>query len=385
MMLIKNGKIFTMAGQTIENGEILIENGKIKTVGTNLEAGKDIEIVDAKGGWVLPGIIEAHCHIGIMEQDMGFEGNDVNEATDPVTPQLRAIDAVNPLDNAFEEAVAAGITTVMTGPGSANVVCGQFVAMKTKGTSIDQMIVLEPAAMKVAFGENPKRVYSNKKQMPSTRMGTAAVLRETLTKAKNYKTKKEKAAEKGENFDIDFKMEALLPVLEKKMPLKAHAHRADDIFTALRVAREFDLDITLDHCTEGHLISDYIKEAGVPAIVGPSLMFRTKIETKNKSFKTLGILAEKGIKTAITTDHPVIPIQYLPICAGFAVKEGLSLEEGLKAITINAAEICNIADRVGSLEAGKDADIAIFDGNPMEVFTNTLYTIIDGKVVYKYE
>lgn len=383
MMLIKNGKILTMAGKTYEKGCILVDNGKIVQVGEDIDLGSDAEIIDAKGGWVLPGLIDAHCHVGIFEEDMGFEGADGNEAVDPVTPQLRALDAVNPMDPAFKEAVEAGVTSVMTGPGSANVVGGQFVFMKTSGVNVDDMVVMEPAAVKVAFGENPKRVYSGQKKMPATRMGTAAVLRETLIKAQNYKVKKEKALSKEEDIDIDFKMEALLPVLNKEIPLKAHAHRADDILTALRIAKEFDVKITLDHCTEGHLIPKYIKESGAPALVGPTLTFRTKIETKNKSFSTPAVLRDNDVKVAIITDHPVTPIQYLSICAGLAAKEGLGIEEALKAITINAAEVCGVADRLGSLEVGKDADIAIFSGNPMEVFTDTLYTIIDGRVVYK--
>lgn len=383
MLLIKNGKIFTMTDKNYENGCILIEEGKIKSVGENIDVPEGTETIDAKGGWVIPGIIDAHCHIGIVEENIGFEGDDVNEATDPITPHLRAIDAINPIDEAFDEAVKAGITSVMTGPGSANVIGGQFIAMKTKGISIDDMVILEPAAMKVAFGENPKRVYNRKSKMPSTRMGTAALLRETLTNAKNYKSKKEKALSKQENFDIDLKMESLIPVLEKKIPLKAHGHRADDLLTAIRIAKEFDVLLTLDHCTDGNIIADYIKKAGIPTIVGPTLTFRGKIETKNKSFSTPGVLTAAGVKVAIMTDHPVIPIQYLPICAGLAVKEGLALHDGLKAITINAAEICGISHRVGSLEQGKDADISVFDGNPMEIFTNTLYTIIDGKVIYR--
>ncbi|MDP4091030.1 MAG: amidohydrolase [Bacillota bacterium] len=383
MILIRNGKVFTGAGRNYEKGCVLINGSKIAEVGEDIATTADMGVIDAEGGWIVPGLIDAHCHVGIFEEDMGFEGLDGNESVDPVTPQLRAIDAVNPMDAAFNEALEAGITTVMTGPGSANVIGGQFVAMKTHGTSIDDMIILEPAAVKVAFGENPKRVYSNQKKMPSTRMGTAAVLRETLTKARNYKAKKEKAAQKGEDMEIDFKLEAMLPVLNKVIPLKAHAHRADDILTALRIAKEFDVLITLDHCTDGHLIPEYIKASGAPALIGPTMTFRTKIETRNKSFSTPKVLKEHGVKLAIITDHPVTPIQYLPICAGLAAKEGLGIEEALNAITINAAEICGIADRVGSIEPGKDADIAIFSGNPMEIFTETLYTFIDGKIAYK--
>lgn len=382
MILIKNGKIFTMAGKNYDNGYVLIKDGKISAVGENVEVPEGAEVIDVEGAWVMPGMIDAHSHLGMQEENMGFEGNDVNEMTDPITPHLRAIDAVNPMDEAFDRVVKGGVTCVMTGPGSANVIGGQFAVIKTKGRSIDEMTMLEPAAMKIAFGENPKRVYNSKSKMPMTRMGTAALLRQTLTEAINYKNKKEKAIEKGENFEINIKMEALQPVIDRKIPLKAHAHRADDILTAIRIAKEFNVLLTLEHCTEGHLIADYIKDAGVPAVVGPTMSFNTKIELKNKSFITPGELSRKGVKVAIMTDHPVIQEHYLPICAGLAVKEGLEMEEGLKAITINAAEIAGVADRIGSLEPGKDADIAIFDGNPMEVFTKTLYTIIDGKIVY---
>lgn len=385
MLLIKNGKVLTMTGKDYEKGCVLVNDGKIVQVAEKIEETSDMEVIDADGCTVMPGIIEAHCHIGISEEDKGFEGEDCNEMTDPVTPQLRALDAVNPMDTAFEDAVKAGVTGVMTGPGSANVIGGQFVFMKTSGKCIDDMVVKEPAAMKIAFGENPKRVYNSKGKMPSTRMATAALLREALTKAKFYKAKKEKALKDGELFEEDFKLEALIPVLERKIPLKAHAHRADDILTAIRIAKEFNVKMTLDHCSEGQFITEKIKETGFPALIGPTLTARSKIEVKNKTFKTPGILAKAGIKVAIITDHPVVPIGYLPICAGFAAKNGLGIEEAYKAITINAAEICNVSDRVGSLEPGKDADIAIFTGNPMEVFTETKYTIINGKVVYRAE
>ncbi|MDT8716702.1 amidohydrolase [Clostridium sp. 19966] len=384
-MLIKNGKIFTMAGENYDNGQVLIRDGKIIEVGEKINAPEKEEVIDVHGAWVLPGIIDAHCHLGMEEEGMGFEGDDVNERVDPITPHLRAIDAINPMDEAFYSAVKGGITCVMTGPGSANVIGGQFAVIKTHGIAIDDMVVLAPAAIKIAFGENPKRVYGNKGKTPCTRMGTAGLLRQTLTEAVNYKNKKEKAEAKGEYFETNIKMEALIPVLERKIPLKAHAHRADDILTALRIAKEFNLKITLDHCTEGHLIADHIKRAGVPAIIGPTMTFKTKVEVKNKTFKTVKELQDKGIKVAIMTDHPVIQQHYLPICAGLAVKEGLDIEDGLKAITINAAEIAGVSDRVGSLEPGKDADLAIFTGNPMETLTKTLYTIIDGKIVYSYK
>ena len=382
MLLIKNGKIITMSDKNYENGCILIHDNKIVDLQEYIEESDNMEVIDVNRAWVMPGIIEAHCHIGLSEEGIRFEGDDINEATNPITAHLRAIDAINPLDIAFTDAIKGGITSAMTGPGSANVCGGKFVFMKMAGDSIDDMIVENDYAMKVAFGENPKRVYSSKSTSPSTRMATAAILREALLKAKNYKNKKEEANKHGKYFEIDFKQECWMDVLDKKIPLKAHAHRADDILTAIRIAKEFDVNMTLDHCTEGHLIAENIKKSGFSAIVGPSLMNRSKYELKNKTFETSGILNKHGVTVAITTDHPVVPIQYLPICAGFAAKAGLGVEEGLKAITINAAKICGVDDRVGSLEVGKDADIAIFTGNPMETFTETLYTIINGKIVY---
>lgn len=382
-MLIKNGKIYTMAKDVYENGDILIEDGKIKKVAREI---KDYtgEIIDASGDIVIPGMIDAHCHLGMWESGMGFEGSDGNEATDPITPEMRAIDGINPMDQYFDRAVEAGITTVMTGPGSANVVGGQFVVMKTYGNNVDKMKIVEPAAMKIAFGENPKRVYSGKGKMPSTRMGTAALLRKTLMEAENYKAKKENAEKKGDFFEKNIKMEAFLPVLEGNMPLKAHCHRADDILTAIRIAKEFNLKLTLDHCSEGHLISDDVKESGCPAIIGPTMSNKSKIEVQNKSFETPAVLMHKGVKVAIMTDHPVIEINYLPICAGLAQKAGnLTFEEALSTITINAAEILGVSDRLGSIEEGKDADIVILDGNPLDTYTNTLYTIINGEIVYK--
>lgn len=382
-MLIVNGKILTMAGRIYENGFVKTKGRKIEAVG-NQKGWKKVydgseEILDVNGAWVMPGIIEAHCHIGITEDKHGMVGDDCNEMTTPVTPQLRAIDAINPMDAAFYEAIMAGITSVMTGPGSSNVVGGQFAFIKTQGRCIDDMIVLAPAAMKVSFGENPKTNHGEKDRMPCTRMAIASLLRQQIIDAIAYKKQKED----GTLSSIDLKMEAWIPVLNKEIPLKAHVHRADDILTAIRIAKEFDLKMTLDHCTEGHLIADKILESGFPAIVGPDLTARTKIELQDMSFKTNRILKQIGVMIAITTDHPVSVIKYLPLCAGLAVKQGLPMEEGLKAITIDAAKICGVADRVGSLERGKDADIAIFDGNPMKLFTNTLYTIINGHLVYK--
>lgn len=386
MLYIKNGRVLTMAGKIFENGQVIIENGKIQAVGENLSCpDKKAAVIDAQGGWILPGLVEAHCHIGITEEKKGFEGDDCNEGNQPVIPYLKALDAVNPMDSAFHNALSAGITAVMAGPGSSNVVGGQFLLMKTYGRVLDRMLLKEPAAMKVAFGENPKTNYSGQNQVPSTRMSIGALLRDELTRAQNYCSRKKAAQKNGEDFEADYRLECWLPVLEGKIPLKAHVHRADDILTAIRIAKEFGLGLTLDHCTEGHLIAREIKASGFPAIVGPTLSSRNKIEVQNMDFKTPGILQKAGVLVAITTDHPVTRIQYLPICAGFAAKEGLGVEHALEAITCNPAKICGAADRIGSIEPGKDADLAVFDGNPMEVFTKTLYTIVDGQIAYRHD
>ena len=311
-----------------------------------------------------------------------MEGDDCNETVAPITPYLRAIDAINSMDAAFDDAVRAGITAAMIGPGSSNVVGGQFAFVKTKGRRIDDLIVKAPAAMKVAFGENPKVNYAGQGKSPSTRMAIAAMLRRELFRARAYAEKREKALREGEDFEKDFDLECWLPVLSGEIPLKAHVHRVDDIYTAIRIAKEFDLRMTLDHCSEGHLIAEDLAKEGYPAIVGPDLASRSKIEVQNAAFKTVGILQRAGVLTAITTDHPVSLIASLPLCAGLAVKAGLPAEEGLKAITINAARICGMEKRVGSLEVGKDADIAVFTGSPLEIASQTLYTIIGGNVVY---
>ncbi|MCI9066325.1 MAG: amidohydrolase [Lachnospiraceae bacterium] len=378
-MFIIHGNIKTMEGRDFADGYVEIADGKIVSVGDMEDCpGAEGEVLDVQGSLVMPGIIEAHCHMGITEEKKGMEGDDCNENVNPVTPWLRSIDAINPMDAAFNDALQAGITAAMIGPGSANVVGGQFAFVKTHGRCIDRMIVKAPAAMKVAFGENPKVNYSGQGTSPSTRMAIAAMLREELTKAAAYMKKREK----NRDGEIDLRYECWLPVLRGEIPLKAHAHRADDILTAVRIAKEFHLRMTIDHCSEGHLVAEDLKRAGFPAIVGPDMASRNKIEVQNMAFKTAGILSNYGILTAITTDHPVSKIQFLPICAGLAVKAGMAFEEGLRAITINAARICGVANRVGSLAPGKDADIAVFTGNPMEIFTETLYTLIDGKIVY---
>ena len=385
-MYIVGGRILTMAGREIPEGILQIRNGKIAQVGARgevkLQPEEGEQVVIAKNALIMPGIIEAHCHMGIMEEKKSMEGDDCNETVDPLTPDLRAIDGINPMDAAFDDAVRAGITAAMIGPGSSNVVGGQFAMVKTKGRRIDDLILKSPAAMKVAFGENPKVNYSGQNKSPVTRMAIAAMLRRELWESREYLRQKQEAAEKGEYFAPDFEKECYFPVLRGDIPLKAHVHRVDDIFTAIRIAKEFGIKMTMDHCSEGHLVAEELAKEGFPAIVGPDLTSRNKIEVQNMSFKTAGVLNRAGVMVAITTDHPVSQIQTLPLCAGLAVKAGLPMEEGFRAITIYPAKICGVADRIGSLEVGKDADIAIFDGNPMEIFTRTLYTIINGEIVY---
>ncbi len=382
MIFIKNGYVKTMAGPDLPGGCVLIGNdGKIASVGMDLAIPEGAQIIDAQGKLVTPGCIDAHCHIGLDNQAMGWEGRDYNEIIDPLTPQLRAIDSINPMDEAFPLAIQGGVTTACTGPGSANVVGGTFVAIKLYGKRVDKMILKDPIAMKCAFGENPKRCYGQQaKKSPMTRMGTAALLREILMKTQRYLADKEA----GKNPPLDIKLEAMIPVIQGEIPLKAHAHRADDIFTSIRIAKEFGVKITLDHCTDGSLIADELAEEGLPAFVGPSLGSKSKIELVNKSFSTPKVLTQAGVKVSIITDAPVIPLQNLPMCAALAVHAGLDTEEAWKAITINPAQSIGIADRVGSLEAGKDADIVIWTADPMTtVGAESAVTFIDGKIVYQ--
>ena len=386
MLVLKNGNVMTMAGPAFV-GDVAIENGKIVAVGQSLSY-SDAEVRDVTGMTVMPGIVDPHCHIGMWEDAMGFEGADGNECTNPITPELRAIDAINPYDRCFEEAAAGGVTTCVTGPGSANVIGGQFVAIKTHGDSVENMVLRFPVAVKAAFGENPKRVYNGKNQTPSTRMATAALMRKALIEAQEYNEKLERGKADPEKMpERNLGKEILARVMRRELPMKIHAHRADDILTAIRICREFKLRYTLDHCTEGYLITDKLKEAlsedceGI--IVGPLLTDRSKIELKNLSFKAPKVLEQAGIEYAMMTDHPVTPEQYLPICTAVAVREGASEEGALKAITINAAKITGIADRVGSIEVGKDADIAVFSGHPFDFRSRCVLTLVNGKVAHE--
>ena len=368
-MLYKNGVIHTMAGTVLQHGYFREKDGLIEEVGAMPPVPREgEESFDLAGAHVYPGLIDAHTHLGMWEDGLAFEGDDGNEETEPLTPQLRAIDAINPMDRCFSEALDAGVTTVVTGPGSANPIGGQLAAIKTAGFCIDDMIVKAPVAVKMALGENPKTVYHDKGQTPYTRMATAALIREQLFKARRY-WQELKRAEEDEDCDppeYDIKCEALLPVLKRELKVHFHAHRSDDIYTALRLGREFDLDFVVVHGTEAYLTADYLAQQGVSVLSGPSLCDRSKPELRNLTPKSTGILSRAGIPVAIITDHPVIPIQYLPVCAALVVREGMDREEALKAVTCSPAQICGISDRVGSLEAGKDADFIVYrDQDPL--------------------
>jgi len=396
-MLIINARIASMSDKlkqlndtksivTFENGYIHIGEKVIKAIGPMANCPHDTDIIDAKGRYVMPGFVDAHTHIGLFEDSVGFEGDDGNETTDPVTPQLRAIDGIYHADRSFDEARQWGVTTVVCGPGSSNVICGQFAALKTYGRSVDEMVFKQPCALKVAFGENPKSIHLDKNRMPSTRMTTAAILREQLYKAKEYMDNWEeyrKNPDEEDKPEFDIRFETLIPVLKRELIMKVHAHRADDILTAIRIAEEFNLDISIDHCTEGYMIADILKQKHVKVILGPLLTDRSKIELRNQNIEAPAILSKEGIPVAIMTDHPCVPIQHLLLSASVAVREGMSEEDALKAITINSAKAAGIDNRVGSLDPGKDADIVIFSGYPFDYKTKVDITIINGKVVYR--
>ena len=375
-MILKNARIFPMDRPPIPEGFVAFEGGKITAVGA-MEACPAGEALDLGGAQIYPGFVDAHCHLGMFGDSVGFEGADGNESTDPVTPHLRAIDSIDPMDRCFSEAREAGITTVLTGPGSSNVIGGQFAAIKTAGRWIDRMIVKAPAAMKFALGENPKKTYQGRGETPVTRMATAALIREELRKAQEYLRRQER----GEEPDYDAKLDALVPVIQKKLPAHFHAHKANDIATAVRIAKEFQLDAVLVHATEGHLVADILEPEGIPVITGPVINDRSKPELRHLEQENTAALVEAGIPAAICTDHPENPVQYLPLAAALTVRTGVTPEKALLAITLRAAEIAGIADRVGSLTVGKDADLVVLDGDPLEMQSRVQMVFIDGRRV----
>ena len=384
-MLIQNGVVHPMDAPVIPRGFVLLEGDKIAAVGPMeaLPAGYSGEVLDAEGGHILPGFIDAHCHLGLFGDALGFEADDGNESTDPCTPQLRAVDGVNPLDRGFREAREGGVTTVLTGPGSANPIAGQFAALKTDGRWVDEMVVKAPIAMKFALGENPKSVYNERKETPVTRMATAAIIRENLAKAQEYQDKLSKAEEDPDEDvpDYDAKLEALAPVATGALPAHFHAHRADDIATAVRISGEFGLKLVVVHGTEGYLVPELLAQANVPVITGPCLTDRSKPELVGQTLSNPARLRAAGVKVAICTDHPETPIQYLPLCAAMAVRGGMEPEDALAAITRDAAEIAGISKRVGTLTPGKDADVVVTSGHPFDWNGEVRAVFLNGKRV----
>jgi imidazolonepropionase-like amidohydrolase len=385
---IVGGRVLPITGAEIERGTVLIENGRISAVGASVTVPDDAQVVDAEGAWVLPGFIDAHAHVGVSEEAEGWAGQDTNEMTEPVTAQVRAIDAINPADLGFRDAIMGGVLAVNVNPGSGNPIGGQTVALKCWGRTVDQMVLRQPSGMKSALGENPKRVYGEQKKTPSTRLGTAAVIRGALVAAANYLERIDAEQRKPEAerkpVERDLKLEALGLVLRKEIPWRQHCHRADDIATAIRIADEFGYDLVIDHGTEAHLLADLIAARGTPVIIGPLFTSRSKVELRNRSLANPGRLASAGVTIAITTDHPVVPINFLVHQASLAVKDGLDRENALRALTINPARIAGIDARLGSIEPGKDADLVIWSGDPLDVLSRAVRVFIDGAEIYSY-
>jgi imidazolonepropionase-like amidohydrolase len=381
---IVGGYVVPIEGPPLSNGTVLIRDGVITAVGVELEVGEDVEVVDATGKWVLPGFVDAHAHLGVWEEGEGWAGADVNEMTDPNGARLRALDAINPADVGFSDALAGGVTSCVVKPGSGNPIGGQTVAIKTWGRMVDEMVIKSPVSVKSALGENPKRVYGDKGKLPSTRLGVAAVIRDELTKAQDYQARRNAALAKNEPFERDPSAEVLVRVLQGELPWCQHTHRADDIATAIRLADEFGYRLVINHATEAYLLADVIAERGIPCIVGPLFHTRSKVEVRNRSLATAGKLADAGVMVALTTDHPVVAIDFLVHQATFAVREGMSREDALRSITINPASILGFADRVGSLTEGKDGDVVIWSGDPLDVLQRAERVFISGHEVYRY-
>ena len=386
---IVGGFVVPITAEPIDGATILIQGGKIAAIGVGLDIPADARVIDAAGRWVLPGFIEAHGHVGVHEEGEGWAGSDSNELTEPVTAQVRAVDAINPADLGFRDAVSGGVLAVNVNPGSGNPIGGQTCALKCWGRTVDEMLLRAPAGMKSALGENPKRVYGERKQSPSTRLGTAAVIRGALVDATNYLARldaeQRKPAADRKPVDRDLKLEALGMVLRREIPWRQHCHRADDIATALRIADEFGYDLVIDHGTEAHLLADILAAKDIPVIIGPLFTSRSKVELRNRSLANPGRLAAAGVTIAITTDHPVVPINFLAHQAALSVKHGLDRNTALRALTINPARIIGIEDRLGSIEAGKDADLVIWSGDPLDVLSRVTRALVNGAEIYRFE
>jgi imidazolonepropionase-like amidohydrolase len=386
---VVGGRVVPITSAPIEGGTVVIADGKIVALGRDVPVPDDAEVIDAAGGWVLPGFVEAHGHVGVHEEGEGWAGQDTNEMTEPVTAHVRALDAINPADIGFRDAISGGVLAVNVNPGSGNPIGGQTAALKCWGRTVDEMLLKAPAGMKSALGENPKRVYSQQKKTPSTRLGTAAVIRGALVDASNYlqriETEQAKPEDERKPVDRDLKLEALGKVLRREIPWRQHCHRADDIATGLRIAEEFGYRLVIDHGTEAHLLADILAARDIPVIIGPLLTSRSKVELRNRSLASPGKLAAAGVMIAITTDHPVVPIHFLAYQAGLAVKHGLDHDTALRALTINPARIVGIDERLGSLDPGKDADLVIWSGDPLDVPSRVERALVDGAEVYRYQ
>jgi imidazolonepropionase-like amidohydrolase len=385
---IVGGRVVPITSEPVDGGTVLIADGKIVAAGRDVVVPAGARVIDAAGGWVLPGFIDAHGHVGVHEEGEGWAGQDTNELTEPVTAHVRALDAINPADIGFRDAISGGILAVNVNPGSGNPIGGQTAALKCWGRTVDEMLLRAPAGMKSALGENPKRVYSQQKKTPSTRLGTAAVIRGALVDAANYlqriEAEQHRPAAERKPVDRDLKLEALGKVLRREIPWRQHCHRADDIATGLRIAEEFGYRLGIDHGTEAHLLADILAARDIPVVIGPLLTSRSKVELRNRSLATPGKLAAAGVTIAITTDHPVVPIHFLAYQAGLAVKHGLDRDAALQALTINPARIVGIDDRLGSIEPGKDADLVIWSGDPLDVPSRVERAFVDGAEVYAY-
>jgi imidazolonepropionase-like amidohydrolase len=387
---IVGGRVVPVTGEPVDGGTVLFDGGKITAVGgPDLAVPAGAEVVDAAGKWVLPGFIDAHAHLGVSEEAEGWAGRDTNEMTKPVTAYVRAIDAINPAEQGFRDAIGGGVLAVNVNPGSANPIGGQTVAIKCWGRVVDQMVLRQPSGLKSALGENPKRIYGEKNQTPSTRLGTAAVIREAFVQASNYLARLAAAEDQPPSerkpVDRDLGLEALGQVLRREIPWRQHCHRADDIATAMRIAREFGYELVIDHGTEAHLLADLLAEQSIPVIIGPLFTSRSKVELRNRSLANPGRLAAAGVTIAITTDHPVVPVNFLIHQASLSVKEGLDRQTALRAVTINPARIIGIDDRIGSLEPGKDADLVIWSGDPLDVTSRAERAYLDGREIYSYD
>lgn len=382
---ITGGRVVPVEGEPVEGGTVLIVDGRIAAVGADVDVPDDAEVVDATGSWVLPGFVEAHAHLGVHEEAEGWAGQDTNEMTDPNGARMRALDAINPADEGFRDAIAGGVTTAVVKPGSGNPIGGQTVALKCWGRMVDEMLLRQPVSVKSALGENPKRVYGDQKKLPSTRQGVAAVIRDAMVRAQDYRARRDRAAANGEPFDRDPTSEVLVRVLDGELPWSQHSHRADDIATAMRLAEEFGYRLILNHGTEAHLLADVIAERGIPVVIGPLFTTRSKVELRQRHLRNPGLLARAGVRIAITTDHPVVPINFLVHQASLAVKEGLDRDEALRALTINPATIMGLDDRVGSLVPGKDGDVVVWSGDPLDVFSRALRVFVDGRQVYTWD